>query len=177
MATSRTKKSQRMEEIQGILKENRNIILTEYRGLNVAQMTELRNTLRQTGIKYKISKNTLVRKIFQEAGIGNLEEYLQGPVAIGFLSEDVSGSAKAFLKFAKKNSLLVIKAAYIEGQVMGLEGVKAIASLPSREVMLGILLGTLQAPIRGFMTVAEGNTRKLVYALNALKEQKEKKAA
>jgi large subunit ribosomal protein L10 len=177
MATSRTKKSQTMEEVKMLLEKNRNIVLAEYRGLNVEKMTEMRTTLRKTGIKFKILKNTLTKKIFQAAGISNLEEYLQGPVGVGFLGEDVSVSAKTILKFAKKNEFFIVKAAYIDGQVMELEGFTAIASLPSREVMLGILLGTLQAPIRGFMTVAEGNTQKLVYALNALKEQKEKQAA
>ncbi|MCK5218819.1 50S ribosomal protein L10 [bacterium] len=177
MATSRAKKSQTMEEVKAILEKNRNIVLAEYRGLNVKEMTEMRMTMRKTGIKFRILKNTLAKKIFQAAGISNLEEYLQGPVGIGFLGEDVSVSAKTVLKFAKKKEFFIVKAAHIEGQVMELGGFQAIASLPSREVILSTLLGTLQAPIRGFMTVAEGNTRKLVYALNALKEQKEKQAA
>jgi len=96
---------------------------------------------------------------------------LKGPVGVVFLGKDVAAGAKTVLEFAKKNELFVIKTGYIEGKTLGMDGLKAMAALPSREVMLAILLGTLQAPVKGFMTVARGNTQKMVYALNALKDK------
>jgi large subunit ribosomal protein L10 len=125
-------------------------------------------------VKYKIVKNTLVRKLAKELNIQNLDQHLKGPVGVVFLGKDVAAGAKTVLEFAKKNELFVIKTGYIEGKTLGMEGLKAMAALPSREVMLAIFLGTLQAPVKGFMTVARGNTQKLVYALNAWKEKKAK---
>ncbi|MCK5241584.1 50S ribosomal protein L10 [bacterium] len=177
MATDKLKKSGTMDGIREILKASKNVILTEYRGLNVEQVTELRTKLRKAGMKFKVLKNTLSKKLFAEARIGELDEYLQGPVAVGFLSDDVAASAKAILDFAKKNELLVVKAGYVDGKLIEVSGIKTIASLPSREVLLAMVLSTMQAPVKDLLSVLQGTTRKLVYALNAIKEQKEKAAA
>ena len=177
MATSKAKKNQVMEEIREILQTNKNVVLTEYRGLNVEQVTALRSQLRSAGVKFKVLKNTLSRKLFQEAGIENLHEQLEGPVALGFLSEDVAASSKALVDFAKKNELLVVKAGYVDGKLLAASDVKALAALPSRDVLLAMLLSTMQAPVKNLMSAMQGTTRKLVYALNAVKEQKEKQAA
>lgn len=177
MATSKAKKSDTLESVRKILKSNQNLVVTEYRGLNVAKMTELRSSLRKNGITYKVLKNTLIRKALHEAGIEKLDKQLSGPVGIGFLSQDVSTSVKSILNFAKANELFVIKAGLIDGQAVTAEGLKAIAALPSREVLLAQLLGTIQAPLRGLMTVMRGNTQKLVYTLHALEEQRAKQAA
>ena len=174
MATTKAKKGQVLEKVRTYLQESQNLVLTEYRGMNVAQVTQLRATLRKAGVKYKIVKNTLVRKLAKELNIQNLDQHLKGPVGVVFLGKDVAAGAKTVLEFAKKNELFVIKTGYIEGKTLGMEGLKAMAALPSREVMLAIFLGTLQAPVKGFMTVARGNTQKLVYALNAWKEKKAK---
>ncbi|MCD4814701.1 50S ribosomal protein L10 [bacterium] len=177
MATTKAKKSQVMDEIREVLKEKKNVILTEYRGLNVEQVTQLRNVLRKAGMTYKVLKNTLSRKLFEEAGITELADQLVGPVAVSFLSEDVAASSKALIDYAKKNELLVIKVGYVDGKLVDLEGIKAIAALPSREILLGMVLATMQAPVKDLLSVLQGNTRKLIYALNAIKEQKEKEAA
>ncbi len=177
MATSKAKKAQALDRIKSILGASKNLVLTEYRGLNVEQMTQLRRNLRKAGVQYKILKNTLVKKLMAETGIEHLEEYLHGPVGIGFLGADVAAATKAIIDFAKKNELLVVKAGYVEGKVVDLSGLKVLAALPSREVMLAILLQTMQAPLKGFMTVLQGNTQKLVCALNALKDKKAKAAA
>ncbi len=177
MATSKAKKTQVMEQVREILQSNADLILTEYRGLDVEKMTELRATLRKAGVKYKILKNTLLKKLVSESALGNLDPYLAGPIGVAFLGAEVTAAAKALTAFAKKNEMLVIKAGYIEGRVLGFDGIQAVATLPSREVMLAVLLGTFQAPLRAFLTVAQGNTRKLAYALNALKQKKEKAAA
>jgi large subunit ribosomal protein L10 len=178
MATNRAKKAEVMEEIRAILKDNRNIVLAEYRGLNVEQMTALRANMRKAGVRLKVLKNTISQKLFDEAGMKNLDGYLKGPMMVGFfVQEDIAASAKAVLNYAKSNELFVVKAGYLDGKVISVDGVKALASLPPKPVMLAMLLATMQAPVKGMMTVMQGNTQKLVYALNALKEQKEKQAA
>lgn len=117
MATSKAKKSQVLEDVKEILKENQNVVLTEYRGLNVEKMTELRSILRKSDMKFKVLKNTLTRKIFQEAGIENFVEHVQGPVALAFLSQDPAVSTKTLLDFAKKNELFIVKAGYVDGKI------------------------------------------------------------
>jgi len=176
MATSKGKKSKVLGEVKDILGGSANMVLTEYRGMNVAQMTALRSDLRKAGMKFKIMKNTLMKKLIKEQGLQNLDAQLHGPVGVAFLGKDVAYGSKVIVDSTKKNPMFLVKAGLIEGKVVDMEGIKVLASLPPREVMLAILLGTMQAPLRGFMTVARGNTQKLVYALNALKDQKSKAA-
>ncbi len=177
MATSKSKKSEVLEKVKTILDNNKNVVLTEYRGMNVQEMTEFRAALRKAGVQLKVLKNTLSKRLFKDVGMEEMNGQMEGPVAVGFLSDDVAASAKVLLDFAKKNEFLKIKAGYIDGKVVSMDQVKAIASLPSREVLLGMVLGTLQAPVKSLMTVMRGTTQNLVYALNALKEKKEKEAA
>jgi len=172
MATSKSKKSKVLDEVSGVLDASANLVLTEYRGINVADMTALRADLRKAGVKFKVVKNTLMKKMLKEHGAPGLEPQLHGPVGVAFLGADVAAGSKAVVEAAKKNPLFIVKSGLVEGKVIGTEGVQALASLPPREVLLAQLLGTLQAPVRGFMTVIRGNTQKLVYALNALKDQK-----
>jgi large subunit ribosomal protein L10 len=172
MATSKSKKKQALEQVQAYLVEGANLVVTEYRGINVEQMTALRADLRKAGLKFKVIKNTLMKKLLKEHKVQGLNEHLKGPVGVAFLGRDAAAGSKAVLNANKKNPLFVIKAGLVEGKVINPEGIKAMATLPSREVLLAQLLGTLQAPVRGFMIVARGNTQKLVYALNALKDQK-----
>lgn len=176
MATSKSKKSKVLEEVKGVLDESTNLVLTEYRGINVEQMTGLRAELRKVGVKFKVIKNTLMKKTLKEHNIEGLDVQLCGPVGVAFLGKDVAAGSKAVLEVTKKNPLFIIKSGVVEGKLVGTESIKAMALLPSREALLAQLLGTLQAPVRGFMTVARGNTQKLVYALNALKDQKAKAA-
>lgn len=177
MATSKSKKSKVLDDVKVVLGDSSNLVLTEYRGINVEQMTGLRADLRKAGVKFKVIKNTLLKKLIKDLGLANLDAHLHGPVGVAFLGKDVAAGSKAVLNSTKKNPLFLVKAGLVEGKVVSADGIKALALLPSREVMLSQLLRTMQAPVRGFMVVARGNTQKLVYALNALKEQKSKAAA
>ncbi len=172
MATSKLKKQTMLEKGRETLAANRNLVLTEYRGIPVAAITELRAKLRKAGVKFRVMKNTLLRKLLVELGVKDLDGHLKGPIAVAFLGEDVATASKVIMEASKKNEKLVIKTGYIEGKILGVEGLKALANLPPREVLLSRLLGTIQAPVRGFLTVAQGNTQKLVYVLNALKAKK-----
>jgi large subunit ribosomal protein L10 len=142
------------------------IVVVDYRGLTVAQVTELRKQLREAGVEFKVYKNTLTRRAAEAAGLEGINEFLTGPNAIAFSNEDVVAPAKIINEFAKKNEALEIKAGIIEGTVASVEDVKALAELPSREGLLSMLLSVLQAPVRNF-----------ALATKAVAEQKEEQGA
>ena len=137
-------------EITDKLKSAATVVVVDYRGLNVSQVTELRKTLRDAGIDFKVYKNSMSRRAAEAAGLEGLNEHLTGPNAIAFSNEDVVAPAKILNDFAKKNEKLEIKAGVIEGALASAEEVKALAELPSREGLLSMLLSVLQAPMRNF---------------------------
>ncbi|GAF14834.1 LSU ribosomal protein L10p [Bacillus sp. JCM 19046] len=159
-------KQQVVSEIASKLKESKSTVVVDYRGLNVAQVTELRKQLREAGVEYKVYKNTLVRRATAEAGLTGLDEHLVGPTAIAFGAEDVIAPAKVLNEFAKKNEALEIKTGVIEGNIASADEVKALAELPSREGLLSMLANVLQAPVRGF-----------AIATKAVADQKEEQGA
>lgn len=160
-----TKKVQ-VEEIAEKFKAAASIVVVDYRGLTVGQVTELRKQLREAGVEFKVYKNTLSRRASEIAGLEGINEFLTGPNAIAFSNEDVVAPAKIINEFAKKNEALEIKAGIIEGTVASVEDVKALAELPSREGLLSMLLSVLQAPVRNF-----------ALATKAVAEQKEEQGA
>lgn len=155
-----------VDEIAGKLKSSVSVVVVDYRGLNVSQVTELRKQLREAGIDFKVYKNSMSRRAAESAGLEGLNEHLVGPNAIAFSTEDVVAPAKILNDFAKKNDKLEIKAGVIEGNVASVEDVKALAELPSREGLLSMLLSVLQAPMRNF-----------ALATKAVAEQKEEQGA
>lgn len=146
----REEKANTVSEISDKLKGSVSTILTDYRGLSVAEVTELRKTLREAGVEFKVYKNTLARRATAEVGLSELDSFLTGPTAIAFSAEDVVAPAKVLSDFAKKHNALEIKAGVIEGKLVQVEQIKAIADLPSREGLLSMLLSVLQAPMRNF---------------------------
>lgn len=151
------------------------MVLTSYSGLTVAQDTKLRSKLREAGVEYRVVKNTMTRIAAREAEIEGLEQYLEGTTAIAMSTEDAVAPAKVISDFIKENKLeaLTIKAGMVEGKVIDADNVKALASLPSREVLIAKALGSMQAPISGFVNVLQGTIRNVVYALEAVRKQKE----
>jgi large subunit ribosomal protein L10 len=139
-----------VNEVAEKLKASSCTIVTDYRGLNVAQVTQLRKTLREAGIEFTVLKNTLARRATASAELTELDEYLTGPTAIAFSTGDIVAPAKILTEFAKKNDNLNVKAAIVEGRVVGYDQIKALADLPSREGLLSMLLSVLQAPVRNF---------------------------
>lgn len=125
-------------------------VVADYRGLNVAQVTQLRKTLRESGIEFQVLKNSLTRRATAEAQLTELDEHLTGPTAIAFSTSDVVAPAKILSDFAKKNDALKVKGGVVEGRVVDAAQIKALADLPSREGMLSMLLSVLQAPMRNF---------------------------
>lgn len=170
---ARPEKEAIVAELKEKLEQSKAAILTDYRGLNVAAMTELRRLMREQGLEYRVVKNTLTRFAAQELGLDNLEPYLEGPTAIAFSFEDPVAPAKVIMDFAKEHKQLEVKAGLLRGKVIQPEGVKELADLPPREVLLAQVLGGLQAPIAGLVGVLNGAPRNLVYVLEAIRKQKE----
>lgn len=144
------KKKAIVQEIADKLSKSKTVILTDYRGLNVKQMNELRKQLREANVEFQVLKNTLTRRACEQVGFNGLDEHLTGPTAVAFSYDDVVAPAKILHKFAKENKDLEIKAGIVEGNVVGLDEIKELADLPSREGLLSMLLSVLQAPVRNF---------------------------
>ncbi|MFD0872464.1 MULTISPECIES: 50S ribosomal protein L10 [Paenibacillus] len=149
-AKVREQKQQLVSEVVSKLRESSCTIVADYRGLNVAQVTELRKQLREAGVEFQVLKNTLVRRATAEAELTELDTALTGPTAIAFSKEDVVAPAKILSDFAKKNDKLSIKAGIVEGKIVDISQIKELADLPSREGLLSMLLSVLQAPVRNF---------------------------
>ena len=162
-----------VEEIKDRLSKAQGIILADYRGLTVAQATELRRKLREAGVEFKVLKNTLTAIAAKEVGYEGLISLLVGPTAIAFGYDDPVAPAKVLSEFAKPNPALELKGGLLEGKVLDVAGVKALADLPSREELLSQVLRGMQAPISGLVNVLQGTIRNLVYALDAVRKQKE----
>ncbi|WP_242312926.1 50S ribosomal protein L10 [Bacillus cereus group sp. BfR-BA-01517] len=159
-------KQQVVTEIAYKLRASKSTIVVDYRGLTVSEATELRKQLREAGVEFKVYKNSLTRRAAESAEMAELNEFLTGPNAIAFSNEDVVAPAKVLNDFAKDHEALEIKAGVIEGKLVTLDEVKAIATLPSREGLLSMLLSVLQAPIRN-----------LALATKAVADQKEEQGA
>ncbi len=174
--TVKEKKKQVVEEIKHKISESQAVILTDYRGLNVSQINDLRNRLSQEGIEYTVVKNTLTRIAAREAGFEDLKTLLDGPTAIAFSKEDPVAPAKILSGFAKENDKLEIKGGLLEGKILDMVQIKYLADLPTREVLLGRVVGGMQAPVYGMAYAMQGLLRKTVYALKAISELKEQEA-
>lgn len=160
------------------LESAKGVVLTSYKGLTVAQDTELRRELREAGVSYHVVKNTMLRIAAKEAGIEGIEEHLEGTTAFAFSTEDAVAPAKVICGFIKKNKLedaevLTVKVGMVEGKVIGVDEVKALATLPSCEELIAKLLGSMNAPISNTVNVLQGVIRNAVYVLDAIRSQKE----
>lgn len=153
-------KQQEVDIITTKLRESTCTVVADYRGLNVAQVTQLRKLLREAGIEFQVLKNSLVSRAAANAEMNELDAILTGPTAVAF-GKDVVAPAKIISDFAKKNDALKVKGAIVEGRFIDAAQVKALADLPSRDGLLSMLLSVLQAPVRNFAlavkAVAEKN--------------------
>ena len=140
-------------EISELLNGAASAVAVDYRGLTVAQDTELRKALREAGITYKVYKNTLIRHAAEGTDFAALDPHLEGPTAIAVSRDDATAPARILAEFAKKADKLEIKAGIVEGTYYDANGMKTIAGIPSREILLGRLLGSFQSPITNFARV------------------------
>ena len=142
-----------VEEISAGIKDAQSVVLVDYRGLTVEQDTELRKNLRAAGVSYKVYKNTMMNFAFKGTDFEGLAPYLEGPSAMAYSSTDATAPARVLAEFAKKANKLEIKAGVVEGKVYDAAGMAQIAEIPSREVLLGRLLGSMQSPIANLARV------------------------
>lgn len=177
--TKRQPKPKKVETVAAVLarlKECKAAVVTVNAGLTVEEVTQLRSLLFKEKVELHVVKNTLAKIALREAGISGLDEMLAGPTALALAMGDAIAPARVLNKFAKDHEKLSLRGGWVDGKAMSDKDIKAIANLPSREQLLAKALGSMKAPITGFVMVLSGTQRKLLYALNAVKEQKAKTA-
>ncbi len=144
-----------VQEIAENIKDAASVVVVDYRGLTVSQDTELRKSLREAGVTYKVYKNTMMNFAFKGTEFESLAPVLEGPSAIAISKDDATAAARVVSKFAEKAPALEVKAGVVEGTFYDAEGMKAIASIPSRDELLSRLLGSLQSPMANFARVVK----------------------
>lgn len=159
------------------LKDAKTIVLVDYRGINVEDDTAFRAAMRKAGVTYKVVKNTLVKLAMKEIGVDGLDSFLEGPTAIAFSTTDVVAPAKVVNEFAKKVEALEIKSGVMEGKVVSLAEIKAIAELPSKEVLLASLAGVLNQNIAAFARAIDAIVQKQGAAVEVAAEAPAEEAA
>ena len=171
MDNPRPEKVAVIEEVRGRLEGAAASVVTEYRGLTVAELAQLRRSLAAVGGDYKIFKNTLVRRAIGGSPHAPLQDLLTGPTAIAFVHGDVSAVAKALRDFSRAHANLVVKGGLLDGAFVSPAQLGSLADLPSREVLLARMAGAIQAPLAQFAGLVQALPRNLAYGLKALVDQ------
>ncbi|MGC4086005.1 MAG: 50S ribosomal protein L10 [Vicinamibacterales bacterium] len=164
-------KAQTIDELTEQLANAKLIVLTDYRGLRVADLQDLRTNLRKSGGEIRVAKNTLTRIAAENAGIAGLEPYLEGPLALGIANDDIVSFTKSLSDFARTSRILTIRGGVLDNNFITAEQVEAISTLPSKEVLQGKLLGLLQSPLARTLQVLNGPARSVAYVLQARADQ------
>ncbi len=166
------KKEKQVNELKEKLTQISSAILTDFRGLTVKEMTDLRRQLKAANIDYKITKNNLMFRAVNESDLKTLHQYLQGPTAIAFGLDDPTVPVKILMNFIKEYKKLEIKAGIIQGRVFNAEELTQISKLPSKEILLTQFIGGIQAPLAGLVNVLSGTIKGLLNVLKAIEEKK-----
>ncbi len=166
-------KKQIVLEIKEKMEKAQGMVFYDYRGLTVAEVSDLRNKFREAGVEYKVMKNAMLKRAADMLDLSELDEHLVGPTAVAFGFDDPVAPAKVLVEYTKKLKKTQIKTGVLDGRVIGVNEIISLAELPSREQLLGMLAGTLNAPITGLARSLSGIISNLGYALNAVREQKE----
>ena len=169
----RIEKTQEIERLKESFSKAKSAIVTDYRGLTVAEMNDVRNKLREASVELRVTKNTLARIAIKGTGSEVLSESLKGPSAIAFSFDDPVAGARALKKLAEAHEELELKAGLLGDKLLGIADIEALSKLPTKEILLGQLLSVLNGPMRGFVTVLSGNQRSLVQVLAAIAKSKE----
>jgi len=170
---ARSEKVEQVAAIREWLRSAAGAILTDYRGLSVAELAQLRSKLREAGAQYKVVKNTLVARAAEELGIKGLEACLAGPTAVAISRDDPVAPARVIQEYIRQMRKLEVKGAYVEGRVLTAGEVKALAEMPAKPQMRAMAVGALKAPLYGLAGVLTGLQRNLVYALTQIQKQRE----
>ncbi len=165
-------KIERVDELASLLKEAKSVILNDYKGLDVAEISELRRQCRENSITFKVIKNTIARRAFEKIGAEGMDGFLSGPTAVAISYQEEVLPAQILKKFAIDYELPHFKGALVNGRVMDKEHTVRFASLPSKEELRAQLVGAFNSPVRGLVVCLDASRRNLVYALNAVAEKK-----
>jgi large subunit ribosomal protein L10 len=166
-------KQQITEDLHDRFARSAIIVLTDYKGLDVTSINDLRRKLRESNIEYQVVKNTLLVRAAEDTEVALIKDHFNGPSAVAISYDDPVAPAKVLTQFAKDNNKLEIKAGVLNGKVLDVQAIKALATLPSREVMLAQLLSTINAVPTSIVRVLAEVPRSLVNVLTAIKDQKE----
>jgi large subunit ribosomal protein L10 len=169
---SKTERQATVESLTELLKGSPNVFVTDFSGLNVLRMTELRRRLRGAGVEYVVVKNTLAQRAFAANGVHALDEHLAGPTGLVLSGQDALAGAKVLTDFAREFEKPAIKIGLVDGRPVTPEQVKRLADLPPRDVLLAQLAGYIQAPMAQFAGVMNGLLYQMVGALEALRAQR-----
>jgi large subunit ribosomal protein L10 len=167
-----TAKARKVEDLGAIIKDATSIILADFTGLNVKDISELRRLCRENGVTFRVVKNTLARQSFDSAGASGISVLLDGPTAIAVSTADEVLPAQILKKFADEYELPRFKGGYVQGRVLSADEVQRLAGLPAREVLLAQVVGTAQAPLRGLLNCLNASLRDLVNVLKAVGDKK-----
>jgi large subunit ribosomal protein L10 len=165
-----------VKDMKERLTRSKAVVITDYRGLTVGEMTDLRDRLRAEGVEYKIVKNRLAKIALKESDMNTMDDYLKGMTALAFGVKDPVGPAKVLAGYAKDNEKLKILAGLMENRLLDVAALSELAKLPSREVLLSRMLGSLTSPVQKFAYGLHQVTAKVVYALDAVARKKEEQA-
>lgn len=171
---ARTEKATAIDELREGLGTARSAVLTDFRGLSVAEITELRTLCRKSAVKYQVVKNTLAKIAVKDTGLEGLAAYLDGPTAIAISREDPMAPSRVLTAWGKTRPTFAIKGGVVEGRVVGPAEITALANLPPREVLLAQVAGAFNAPIQSLVNVLAGPIRVLASVLDQVRHQKEK---
>jgi large subunit ribosomal protein L10 len=172
MAVTRKEKEASLASLTEDLKNAKGVVFTEYRGMTVKQIDRVRKNLRKENVKYQVVKVTLLKKALAALGISTDNLKYSGPVALAVSNEEETAPARILKSLTRENPLLILDGGIFNNELVGPDVVIRLASLPTKEQLLGQLLSVLNGPARGLVTVLSGNTRNLLNVLNAIKEKK-----
>ena len=161
-----------VQDIKEKFEHSHSAVMLDYRGLTVAEVTELRSQCRAAGVEYLVLKNTMVELAAEALGIEGLKPFLKGPTAVAFGLNDAVAPAKVLTEFIKKTKKTTIKCGVVDGQVLDAAGVQTLSELPPKEVLIAKMMGSLNAPITNFVGVLSATLRSLVYAIEAVRKSK-----
>ena len=171
MSAALEEKKKLVEELKEKIGAAKSVVIVDYKGLSVFEDTELRKTLREANVEYRVLKNRLMQKAFNELGYSDFDEALNGPTAVAFANGDPVAPAKILLDSADKTKKLTVKCGMVDGTYINVDGVKELATLPPKEVLLAKLLGTREAPISGLARVLNETVAGLARVLNQIAEK------
>jgi len=178
LVLSKDSKKEILQDLIAKLKESKGVVLTDYQGMNVSQISSLRNELKEKKVGFKIVKNTLIEKAGEELNVEDLTKDLIGCTAMAFCRDDGIAPARLLKEYFKKNKIdLKIKSGLIEGRVFDSEKIIEIASLPTKDVLIAQMINGVKSPLYSLVFILQGPLRGLIYTLEAVKKQKETKVS